>query len=134
MADGNRLTEDSAGDLVRRLADQTSTLVRQELELAQAELKEKSKRGGIGGGLFGAAALLGLSALGAFVAAAILALSLALPAWASALIVGGALALVAGVLALVGKGQVDQATPPVPERAREGVKQDVETVREGARR
>lgn len=48
MPDGNQLSEEATGDLVRKLADETSTLVRQELALAQAELQEKGKRAGIG--------------------------------------------------------------------------------------
>jgi hypothetical protein len=72
------LTELSVPELMRQLSDQTATLVRQELELAKAELTVKGKRVGIGAGMFGAAGVFGLYALGAFTAAVILALSLAM--------------------------------------------------------
>lgn len=68
-------TELSVPELMRQLSDQTATLVRQELELAKAELTVKGKRVGIGAGMFGAAGVFGLYALGAFTAAVILALS-----------------------------------------------------------
>lgn len=126
------LEGEPAGDLVKRLAEQTSKLVRQELGLAQAELRQKGKRAGIGGGLLGAAGVLGLYALGALVAALILLLATALEPWLAALIVAAAIGLVAGVLALVGKKQVQAATPPVPEQARETVQADVQHVKERA--
>ena len=59
--------------LLRDLSEQTSTLVRKELELARLEMTEKGKRAGIGVGMFGGAGLVGLYALGAVIAAAILA-------------------------------------------------------------
>ena len=40
----------STADLVRRLSEDTSRLVRQEIELAKAELTEKGKKAGVGGG------------------------------------------------------------------------------------
>jgi membrane protein len=64
--------------------------------------------------------------LGALIATAILALSLAVAAWLAALIVTVVLAAVAGVLALQGRNKVQEATPPVPEQATESVKEDVE--------
>lgn len=65
-------------------------------------------------------------------AASILALALVVPAWAAALIVGGALLAVAGVISLVGKKQVQQATPATPERTVASVKHDIDDVKEHA--
>lgn len=127
------LRELPVGDLAKRLSEQTTALVRQELQLAQAELTEKGKRAGIGGGLFGAAGLVALYGLGALVASAILALATAVDGWAAALIVAGVLFAIAAVAALVGKGQIEQATPPAPERAQRSVKADVAEVKERAR-
>ncbi len=62
---------------------------------------------------------------------AILALALALPAWASALIIGVLLLAAAGVAALMGKNKVSEATPAKPERAMEGVREDIATLKEG---
>jgi len=127
-------TAPSSAQLVRQLSEETSTLVRQELRLAQLELQEKGKRAGIGAGLFGGASGIALFALGAFVAAAVLGLATAVDAWLAALIVGVALLVVAGVLALAGKSQVSQAVPPAPEQAVASTKTDVTTLKEAAHR
>ncbi len=96
----------STGELVSQLSEQVSHLVRDELRLAQAELKQKGKRAGIGAGLTGAAGLIALYGLAALLVAVITALALVLPVWAAALIVGGVLLLLAGLLGLAGIGQV----------------------------
>jgi membrane protein len=113
-------------ELMKDLSDQTTTLVRQEIELAKAEMTAKGKQMGIGAGAFGGAALVGLYAVGALTAAAILALSTAVDGWLAALIVGLVYAAVAGVLALVGKNKAQAGSPPVPERAISSTKEDVE--------
>ncbi len=113
-------------ELVKQLSEQTSRLARQEVELAKAELSLKAKRAGIGGGMFGGAAVVGLYAVGALVAAAIAGLATAVATWAAALIIAAVLAAVAGVLALRGRTKLQQATPPVPEQTAESVKEDVQ--------
>jgi uncharacterized membrane protein YqjE len=115
--------------LVHRLSEQLPELVRSELRLAQAELKEKGRSAGIGAGAFGAAGILALYGLACLLAAAIIGLALAVPVWLAALIVGAALLLVAGVAALLGKRSVGRATPAAPERAIAGFKEDVATVK-----
>lgn len=122
----------SVGELVKQLSAQTSALVRQEIELAKAELSEKGKKAAIGGGMFGAAGVLALYAVGALVAGAILALATAVAGWLAAVIVGVVLAAVAGVFALVGKGKVKQAGPPVPEQAVSSMKEDVAVTKQRA--
>jgi membrane protein implicated in regulation of membrane protease activity len=122
------------GDLVQELSKQTATLVRQEMRLAQAELQEKGKHAGIGAGMFGGAGVVGLYGVGALIAAAIMLIATALEPWVAAVIVGVVLLAVAGVLALLGRKQVDRATPPKPERAMESVQRDVEHVKERAGR
>jgi uncharacterized membrane protein YqjE len=115
----------AVGELVTRLSEQTSTLVRQELELARAELTQKGRAAGIGAGMFGGAGLLGFFSLGALTAAAILALATALPTWLAALIVAAAYGAAAAAFALTGRGKVREATPPTPERALESTKEDL---------
>jgi hypothetical protein len=122
MADTNRPT----GELMRELSAQTSTLVRQELELAKLELTEKGKQAGIGAGMFGGAGVVGLYAAGALTACLILALATAMTGWLAALIVAVVYGAVAGGLALMGKAKVKEAVPPVPEQATESVKEDVQ--------
>ena len=119
-------SEASLAELIKQLSEQSSRLARQEVELAKAEMTVKGKRAGIGAGMFGGAGVLGFYGFGAFTAAAILALSLAMSGWLAALIIAVVYGAIAGVLALQGKSKVQQATPPVPERATEGVKQDVQ--------
>jgi membrane protein len=124
----------SAGELVHQLSEQTSTLIRQELRLATAELQEKGRHAGVGAGIFGGAGLVALYGVGALVAAAVIGLGTLVEPWLAALIVGVVLLTVAGVAALLGKKQVEQATPPTPERAVESVQQDIHTVKERAQR
>lgn len=124
----------SVGELVSRMSEQVSTLVRDELRLAQAELKQKGKRAGTGAGLAGGAGVLALFGVGALVTAAIAALAMVLPLWAAALVVGGAVLLLAGLLALTGIGQVKRATPVVPEAAIASTKRDIDVVKESVKR
>lgn len=128
------VTDASIGELVQRLSQQTATLVREEMHLAQAELKEKGKRAGFGAGMFGAAGVVALAALGGLVAALILAIGELVAMWISAFVVTGALAVIAGVMALMGKKQVAEATPPKPEAAIESVQADVAEIKERAGR
>jgi Putative Actinobacterial Holin-X, holin superfamily III len=132
-ADQGTLDEASISELTKRLSNQSTALARKEIELAKAEVEQKGKRLGLGAGAFGAAGVVGLLALGALTAAAILALDQAVDAWLAALIVGVVYAAVAGVLALTGKHKVDEGTPPVPEQAIQSTKADVEAVKAGAR-
>lgn len=119
------------GDLAGQLSQQISTLVRDELRLAQAELTAKGKRAGIGAGLFGAAGVIAAYAVGALIAAAILGLAGPVADWLAALIVGVVLLAAAGVAALVGKSAVSKAGPLVPTEAVAGVKKDVNAIKPG---
>ncbi len=119
-------SEASIAELIKQLSEKSSRLARQEVELAKAELAIKGKRAGVGAGMFGGAGLIGFCGLGALTAAGVLALATAVTAWLASLIVAVVLAAVAGVLALQGKRNVAQATPPLPERATESVKEDVQ--------
>lgn len=122
--------ERPVAQLVQDLSQQTSTLVRQELRLAQLEMQQKGKKAGIGVGLFGGAGALGFYGLGALIAAGILALATAVDGWLAALIVAVVLFAVAGVAALVGKKEVTAATPPVPEQAIGSTQQDVQEIKD----
>jgi uncharacterized membrane protein YqjE len=127
------LRQQGTGELLKQLATETSTLVRQELELAKAEMAEKGKEAGRGIGMFGAAGILGLLALGAFTTFLIAVLDTAMDTWLAALIVTVVYAAIAGVLALTGKGRLNNAGPPVPEQTQDNVKEDVRWVKTRAR-
>ncbi|WP_446038722.1 phage holin family protein [Streptomyces sp. SID1121] len=126
--------EDTTSVLVTRATRQLSQLVREEMRLARAEMTEKGKRFGAGGGLFGGAGLVGVLAAQALVVAVIAALALVLPVWASALVVTAGLAAVAALLAVAGKRQVTKAVPPTPEQTIDSVKADVAEIKEKAHR
>jgi hypothetical protein len=124
----------STGELVSKLSQEVSELIRDELRLAQVEVSGKAKEAGIGVGLLGTAGIIALYGVAVFIATAILALALVLDAWLAALIVGVGLMVVAGVAAVLGKNRVAEAAPPVPSDAIASVKQDVAAVKEGAHR
>lgn len=121
----------STGELIARLSEQTSTLIKDEMRLAQAEFSQKAKHAGTGLGMFGASGVLALMGLGALVATSIITLALILPTWLAALIVTVVFLALAGIVALLGKKQVEQAKP-TPERTMANVKQDVAAVKENA--
>ncbi|MEU9304959.1 phage holin family protein [Streptomyces sp. NPDC048269] len=127
-------TEESVGDLVSRASQQISELVREEMQLARAEMTQKGKRFGVGGGLFGGAGLVGFLAAQALVGAVIAALALLLPVWASALIIAVLLAAIAAGMAAAGKKQIAKAGTPAPEQAIDSVKADVAEIKEAAHR
>jgi len=118
-------SDESIADLTKQLTEQTKTLVRQEVELAKAELGEKGKRVGIGAGMFGGAGLFGFFAFAGLTTVMILALSEAMEPWLAALIVTVLYGAIAGVLALSGKKKVQEAGPAVPEQTLDTVKEDV---------
>ncbi|HMO11914.1 MAG TPA: phage holin family protein [Actinotalea sp.] len=121
----------SIGDLVSQLSEKTSQLVRDEIRLAKAEMAYKAKHAGAGIGLFVGAGVLAFFATGVLIAAAVLGLANAVPAWLAALIVALALLLIAGALGFAGKKLLDKGTPPTPVLATESVKADVAALKEG---
>jgi uncharacterized membrane protein YqjE len=127
------MEEQSTAELLRQLSEQTTKLVRQEIELAKTELTEKGKKAGIGAGMFGGAGALGFYAFGALTACVILALATAVDGWLAALIVAVVYGAAAGVLALTGRQKVTEASPPVPEQAVDSTKEDVRWVKTRAK-
>jgi len=122
----NDLRDRPVGELLKELSSQTTTLVRQELELAKAEMAEKGKQAGLGAGMFGGAGLFGLLALGALTACVIAALATGMEVWLAALIVAAVYAAVAAVLALLGRQKTREAVPPAPEQAIDSTKEDIQ--------
>jgi uncharacterized membrane protein YqjE len=117
--------ERPVGELVKELSSQTSALVRQELELARAELQQKGKLAGKGAGMLGGAAIAALLALGALTAGLVALLDTAMATWVAALIVMALWAIVALVLAKAGQKSLKKATPPAPQTV-ETVKEDIQ--------
>jgi uncharacterized membrane protein YqjE len=115
----------SLGELVKDLAGQTSTLVRQEIQLAKAEVSQQSKVAGKGAGLLAGAAVAGLLALGALTALLITLLDDVMATPLAALIVTALWVVVALVLASAGRSSLKRATPPAPQTV-ETVKEDIQ--------
>lgn len=125
---------EGTGELISRASEQITTLVRAEMRLALAEMKDKGKHAGVGAGLFGGAGLVALYGAAALLVAVIVALDLVMPLWAAALIVGAVLLAAAGVLGLTGRKQFGQAVPPKPAKAMESVEKDITEIKERVHR
>jgi uncharacterized membrane protein YqjE len=117
---------ESVPELVKDLTRDISELVRQEIELARVEMTQKGKKAGLGVGMFGGAALLGMAVVGGSMATVIILLDLAMPLWLASLITTLLYAGAAGVLALRGRDELRETGAPVPQRTKESVKEDVQ--------
>jgi len=126
--------EHSTSELVKMMSEQVSTLIRDELKLAQLEMTSKGKQAAFGAGMFGASGVVAIYGVGCLLACAIIAISGVVAAWLAALIVGAALLAAAGAAALVGKQRLSKATPPVPKEAVASVKADGEEIKESTHR
>jgi uncharacterized membrane protein len=123
--------DQTLGALVHQLSQQIPELIRSEMQLAQAEVAQKGKRAGVGIGMFSIAGLLAFFAVAAFVTTAILGLTYVVDAWLAALIVGVVLVAAAALAGVMGKNKVAEAAPAIPERAVQGIKDDITTVKGG---
>jgi len=121
--------QQTLGALVHQLTQQIPDLIRSEMRLAQVEVAEKGKRAGVGIGIFSVAGLLAFFGVATLVATAVLALALVLDAWLAGLVVALLLLAAAGVAAVVAKNKVQAAGPPVPQRAIDGIREDIATVK-----
>jgi membrane protein implicated in regulation of membrane protease activity len=119
------------GAATRLVSERASALVRLELQLAAAELKQKVASLGIGIGLLVAAAVFGLFAIGFGLATIAAGLATTVSTWLALLIVTGGLVLVVAILALFGRWKVRQGTPQVPEQAIAEAKLTTEALKNG---
>jgi Putative Actinobacterial Holin-X, holin superfamily III len=119
--------------LLADLSEELRRLARAEVKLAVIEGKRKAKRAGVGAGAFGAAGLFAVIGICVLVAAAVLALALVWPAWLAALVIGGGAVVIAGIAAIFGRGALKRALPPVPQWAITSVRDDIDTIKRGAR-
>jgi hypothetical protein len=126
--------ERQAGELVKLLTEQVSALVRDELKLAQLEMTRKGKQAGAAAGMLGGAGVIALYGTGCLIACVIVAISGVLTAWLACLIVAVALFATAGATALLAKGRLRKASPPVPTETVDSVRTDVDVIKESARR
>lgn len=121
----------SIGELISKITDQFSRLMRAEVAAVKSELKSKATKSAMAIGMFVAAGVLALYGLGFLLWAGVTAIALALPLWLSALIMAVALFIIVAILALVGKKLLDKNSPPMPTEAIASIKQDVATIKGG---
>ncbi|MGO4301991.1 phage holin family protein [Leifsonia sp. RAF41] len=119
----------SLAQLVSDLPQLIVRLLKAELDHLKAEFAEKAKHAGIGIGLLAVTALLLFYALGVLIAAAILGIAVALPAWAAALIVFGALVVIAVVLALIGIRSFKKMDGVAPSQTIDSIKEDADALK-----
>ena len=119
------------GAAAKLVSERASSLVRLELQLAAAELKQKVVALGLRIALLVGAAVLGLFALGFALATAAAALATTLSTWLALLVVTAGLVLLAGVLGALGLGRVRKGTPPIPVQAIEEAKLTTEALKNG---
>lgn len=119
----------SIGELVGQVSDQFARLMRAEVDSYKTELKQKATRSGAGAGMLGAAGLLALFALATFIGAAVAGFANIVPVWAAFLIVGGILMVVVAALALLGKNELKNNKPPMPQQAVSRIKEDLSSVK-----
>jgi len=124
MSDDDDPRDRGFAELVKELAGQTSTLVRQEIKLAQAELTEQGKTAGRGAGFYAGAAVAAVLMLGALTALIIVVLDSFLGLWLAILIATVLWGVIAAVLAQAGRSSMRAATPPAPQTV-ETVKEDI---------
>jgi Putative Actinobacterial Holin-X, holin superfamily III len=117
--------EATPGQLASEVARDVSTLVRQEIALAKAELQQEAKTAGMAAGAFGGAGFAGYFVLVFASLAATWGLGEVMPLGWAALIVAGVWAVIGAVLAVVGRSRMKRFSPK-PERTIETVKEDVE--------
>ena len=106
--DESSLREQHLGELVKELASETSTLVRQEIQLAKAEMTQKGKQARVAGAMLSGAGVVALLASVALTLMFVAALATAMHTWLAALIVTVAYALIAGALATAGRQRLRQ--------------------------
>jgi uncharacterized membrane protein len=117
------------GSVVASVVDGLRTLARKHAELAKIEASEAVSVRAKGAGMFGAAGVLALYAIGFAAATAAAGLAVVLPVWAAILIVTVLLLIVAGVLVLIGRRTMRTAPQP-GERIRETLKEDARWARQ----
>ncbi len=117
--------ERSLGEVVSDLSTDLSTLMKQEVQLAKVELKQEVSKVGKGAGMLGGAGLAGWFVLLFLSLALTFLLDNWLPIEVAALITAGLWAVIAAPLALVGRKELQEANPQLPQ-TQETLKEDVQ--------
>jgi hypothetical protein len=118
----------SLGELFGRLTEDFSTLMRKEVELAKAEIKQEASKAGKGAGLLGGTGAAALLAVLMLSFAAAWGLAAAIPTGWAFLIVAIIWAAVAAAMFVTGRKEL-QRVKPVPEKTVESIKEDIQWVK-----
>ena len=116
--------------MLGKVTEDFSALIRDEIQLAQAQFAAKGKAMGMGAGMFAGAAVFGLFAFGWLLTAGMFGLATVMPFWAASLIVAGVLLVITLILALIGRSKLKSAPSPT---TGENIKKDVEAVKQGVK-
>ena len=125
---GTNGSQPTLGELIARISENISALVRGEIDLAKAKGQRMAKEMGLGAGLLGAAGVLALFIFGLLLGAMTAALSNVMPLWAAFLVVALILTVIAVPLALVGIKRLKAAKADTP-TPQEGLMESVNTVK-----
>lgn len=121
-------SQPTLGELVARISENVSGLIKGEIDLAKAKGKRMAIKMGTGIGLLAAAGVLALYALSLLLDAAAHAIAVALPLWAGYLIVAVVILIIVAFLALVGVKKLQAGAQDVP-APQDGLKEDLETAK-----
>ena len=124
-----RLRESPTSELFRRLLTDVRLIFGRQAQLAKLELEDKGSRLRTAGVEIAAAVFVAVFGVGVLIAAAVLALTIVLPAWAAALIVGAVLVAVAAVLFLMGRARLRSLGSLAPTETIEAAREDVAWIR-----
>ena len=129
MKDVSRNEDRPLGELISDLANETSSLVRNEVSLAKIELTQKATEIGKNIGFLAIGGAVAYAAFLALGAAIIMLLAKAIPAWAAALIIGVLVAATAWLLIKSALSKL-QRTELTPEQTVETLKEDAQWIKE----
>ena len=124
-----RLRESPTSELSRRLLTDVRLIFGRQAQLAKLELEDKGSRLRTAGVEIAAAAVVAVFGVGVLIAAAVLALTIVLPAWAAALIVGAVLVAVATVLFILGRARLRSLGSLAPTETLEAAREDMAWIR-----
>ncbi len=122
----------SIGELIGELSRETVTLVREEIQLAKAEMSQKASRVGKNVGFLVIGAVVAYTGVLALVAAAIILLGQVIPYWLSAAIIGFVIAAIGLFLVVKGANTLRQEDP-APRETVETLQEDREWLRDQTR-
>ena len=122
----------SIAELLQGIVGNVQGIIRSEVRLAKAEVREEATTAGKAAGMLAAGAVLALYAVGLLLLTFVYALNGPLPDWLAALLVFAVVAIGAGVLVKMGLERIKHVSPK-PEQTIDSIKEDVQWVKQQTR-